>query len=52
MIRLRGSTNYRIGEVEVCVNGTWSTICDAQWDDRDASVVCTQLGLSPYGMCL
>ena len=37
------------GRVEICINEAWSTICDQYWDNIDASIVCHQLGFSPYG---
>ncbi len=39
----------RVGRVEVCFGGRYGTVCDNGWDDNDASVLCRQMGFSPYG---
>ena len=48
-IRLVGGTNILEGRAEVCINGTWGTVCDDLWGVEEASVACNQLGFSSTG---
>ena len=44
---MNGSTpSLYEGRVEICFNGVWGTICGNDWDSREATVVCNQLGIS------
>ena len=43
-VRLAGGGREREGRVELCTNSRWGTVCGVQWDNRDASAVCRQLG--------
>ena len=43
-IQLVDGAEANIGRVEICLNGVWGSVCDDNWDVRDAQVVCRQLG--------
>ncbi len=51
-VRLMDGDAENEGRVEVCLNNHWGTICDDQWDNNDATVVCNQLGYTGGMYCM
>ena len=43
-VRLVDGRTEKDGQVELCLNGFWDSVCDDNWDERDTRVVCRQLG--------
>ena len=48
-VQLTDEVQNRTGTVEVCAGGVFGRVCNTDWDNTDAAVVCRELGLSPYG---
>ena len=48
-VRLVSGQSSLEGTVQVCVFGSWGTICHNSWDSRDAYVACKQLGYPALG---
>ncbi len=48
-VRLVGGANDSEGNVEVCVNGAWGSVCGLTWSENEAIVVCEQLGFEGNG---
>lgn len=47
-MRLTGGQTRSVGNVEIGLNGQWSSVCDYRygWTAADANVVCRSLGFS------
>ncbi|CAJ0962253.1 unnamed protein product [Ranitomeya imitator] len=45
-LRLVGGKDRFEGRIEVFFKGQWGTICDDHWDDKDAEVICRQVGFN------
>ncbi|XP_038068811.1 neurotrypsin-like [Patiria miniata] len=45
VVRLVGGSRTS-GRVEIYRGGSWGTICDTNWNETDAGIVCRQLGFS------
>ena len=43
-VRLVNGGDAYQGRVEACLNAQWGALCHTSWDNKDAVVVCRQLG--------
>ena len=46
-VRLIGGSSENEGRVEICRDSVWAAVAHKGWDQREAQVVCKQLGF-PY----
>ena len=52
-LRLVETSDYRAGRVEMFIEpDRWGTICDDNWRNVDARVVCRQLGFGNIGIAI
>ena len=49
-VRLIDGVSIYEGRIEVCTGGEWGTICNYNWDSREAVVICRQLGFPSVGV--
>ena len=44
-----GQVSENQGRLEVCTNNAWGTVCNYIFDNLEANVVCSQLGIAEGG---
>ena len=44
LVRLMDGKSKQEGRVEVFYGGQWGTVCDDNWDLKEATIVCKELG--------
>ncbi len=49
-VQLSGGPTPFEGRVEVCLGGSWGSVCRSGWSSFDAVVTCRQLGFSFRGI--
>ena len=51
-IQLVGGSSETEGTIQVCFNNQWGLISDSGWNEKNAQVVCRELGFLAEGMKL
>ena len=48
-VKLVGGSSNNEGTVQVCFDHLWGLISESGWNQKDAEVVCRELGYNPEG---
>ena len=49
LVDSEGMVRENEGRVEMCINNAWGTVCQYLFDNLEANVVCSQLGIAGGG---